>query len=140
VFAGAAAPHWPLAANVFALGVANGAFSIAAIGCMMGMAGAGHAQREGTRLGLWGAAQAIGFAAGGLAGAAASDLARLMLGSASAGYGAVFAIEAVMFVLAAVLAAHPAQRILRPRGAAFAAASPTTTPLGQEPASPAATR
>ena len=33
------APHWPLRANVFALGVANGAFSIAAIGSMMALAG-----------------------------------------------------------------------------------------------------
>lgn len=125
VVAGRLAPDWPLAANVFLLGVANGAFSIAAIGCMMGMAGEGHAGREGTRLGLWGAAQAIGFAAGGLTGAAASDLARLLLGSVSAGYGAVFALEALMFAAAAALAAHPAQRVLRPKvGAACAAPAP----------------
>jgi MFS transporter, BCD family, chlorophyll transporter len=105
------------------LGAANGAFSIAAIGCMMGMAGAGHAQREGTRLGLWGAAQAIGFAAGGLLGAAASDVARPLLGAVGAGYGAVFAIEAVMFVVAATLAAHPSQRVLRAPLAATSATS-----------------
>ena len=34
---------WPLHANVFILGVANGAFSIAAIGSMMALAGQGHA-------------------------------------------------------------------------------------------------
>ena len=32
---------WPLRANVFALGVANGAFAVAAIGSMMALAGAG---------------------------------------------------------------------------------------------------
>ena len=41
-----AAPHWPLRANVFALGVANGAFSIAAIGSMMALAGCGREARE----------------------------------------------------------------------------------------------
>lgn len=121
VVAGIVAPDWPLRANVFALGVANGAFSIAAIGSMMSLAGQGRAAREGTRMGLWGAAQAIGFAVGGLFGAAASDLARWLL-SATAGssaaaagpalqgpgtpYAAVFAIEAAMFVAAAWLAAH----------------------------------
>jgi BCD family chlorophyll transporter-like MFS transporter len=127
VLGGLAAPNWPLAANVFVLGAANGAFSIAAIGCMMGMAGEGRAQREGTRLGLWGAAQAIGFAVGGLVGAAASDAARAVLGSAAAGYGAVFAAEAAMFVVAAALAAHPSQRVLRaPRIAAPGSATAAT--------------
>ncbi len=97
---------WPLKANVFAMGVANGAFSIAAIGSMMALAGQGRAAREGTRMGLWGAAQAIGFAIGGLLGTAASDLARLLLGSQVAAYGAVFAAEALLFVWAAVLAAR----------------------------------
>jgi BCD family chlorophyll transporter-like MFS transporter len=97
---------WPLKANVFAMGVANGAFSIAAIGSMMALANQGRAAREGTRMGLWGAAQAIGFAVGGLAGTAASDLARLLLGSQVAAYGAVFAAEALLFVLSALLAAR----------------------------------
>jgi BCD family chlorophyll transporter-like MFS transporter len=118
VLATAAAPRWPLTANVLLLGAANGAFSIAAIGCMMAMAGEGRVGREGTRLGLWGAAQAIGFAAGGLLGAAASDAARALLGGVGAGYGAVFALEALVFVLAAGLAAHSSQRVLRPRVAA----------------------
>jgi MFS transporter, BCD family, chlorophyll transporter len=51
--------------TVFILGVANGAFSIAAIGSMMAFAGTGAQSREGTRMGLWGAAQAIAFAVGG---------------------------------------------------------------------------
>ncbi len=109
VVAGALAPHWPLRANVFLLGAANGAFSIAAIGSMMSLAGGngspGRSPREGTRMGLWGAAQAIGFAVGGLFGAAASDLARWLIGSPGSAYAAVFLLEAGMFVVAAWLAA-----------------------------------
>jgi len=104
VFAGAMAPHWPLHANVFLLGVANGAFSIAAIGSMMSLASAGCDGREGTRMGLWGAAQAIGFASGGLFGAAACDAARWLIGSQAMGYASVFLMGAGMFVAAAVLA------------------------------------
>jgi BCD family chlorophyll transporter-like MFS transporter len=106
VLAGMWAPHWPLRANVFLLGLSNGAFSIAAIGSMMALAGAGRGGREGTRMGLWGAAQAIGFALGGLFGAAASDLARWLLGAPAPAYASVFLLEALMFVAAAVLAAR----------------------------------
>ena len=67
-------PAWPLRAAVFALGVANGAFAIAAIGSMMGLAGSAAASREGVRMGVWGAAQAVAFGLGGFAGTAASDL------------------------------------------------------------------
>ena len=66
----------PLKAIVFALGVSNGAFSIGAIGSMMRLASEGRQQREGVRMGLWGASQAIAFALGGLVGTGASDLAR----------------------------------------------------------------
>lgn len=104
VVGGASGAPWPLRANVFALGVANGAFSIAAIGSMMALAGQGRSGRSGTRMGLWGAAQAIGFAVGGTLGTAASDLARWLIGSQVAAYGVVFAAEALMFVAAAVLA------------------------------------
>ena len=96
---------WPLHATVFALGAANGAFSIAAIGSMMRLAGSGRGHREGTRMGLWGAAQAIAFGAGGLLGAAASDLVRLVLPSAGEAYAVVFGAEAMLFVLSARLAA-----------------------------------
>jgi MFS transporter, BCD family, chlorophyll transporter len=112
VLAGALAPNWPLRANVFILGVANGAFSIAAIGSMMSLASSGQSGREGTRMGLWGAAQAIGFASGGLFGAAASDGARWLLsspgrpGEAGTAYASVFFVEALMFIVAAVLASR----------------------------------
>jgi BCD family chlorophyll transporter-like MFS transporter len=87
--------------------VANGAFSIAAIGSMMSLAGGARSDgeaREGTRMGLWGAAQAIGFALGGLFGAAASDVARWVIGNQGSAYGLVFFLEAGMFVAAAWLA------------------------------------
>ena len=44
------------------------------------------------------------FGLGGFLGAAASDLARLVLGSPAAAYGTVFAIEGLLFLVAAVLA------------------------------------
>jgi BCD family chlorophyll transporter-like MFS transporter len=106
VLAGVWAPQWPLRANVFLLGLANGAFSIAAIGSMMSLAASGPGGREGTRMGLWGAAQAIGFALGGLFGAAASDLVRGLLGAPGPAYASVFLLEGLMFVLAAALAAR----------------------------------
>jgi MFS transporter, BCD family, chlorophyll transporter len=129
VVGGIVGPTWPLRANVFALGVANGAFSIAAIGSMMALAGHGRAAREGTRMGLWGAAQAIGFAVGGVAGTAASDIARWLLGSQVAAYGLVFATEALLFVAAAVLAA----RIALPQRTAAPEPSAIRTPVQEEP-------
>jgi BCD family chlorophyll transporter-like MFS transporter len=99
-------PAWPLRTVVFLLGVANGAYAIAAIGSMMALVGAGRASREGVRMGLWGAAQAVAFGLGGFLGTAASDLARAVLGAPTVAYGAVFASEALLFVVAAVLAAR----------------------------------
>jgi BCD family chlorophyll transporter-like MFS transporter len=106
VAAGIVGAGWPFKANVFALGVANGAFSIAAIASMMRLAGEGRHAREGTRMGLWGAAQAVAFGMGGLVGTAASDLARWLIGTPSYAYAAVFAFEALLFVAAAALAAQ----------------------------------
>ncbi len=106
VAAGVVGKPWPLQANVFLLGVANGAFSIAAIGSMMGLAGHGRESREGVRMGLWGAAQAIAFGLGGVVGAAASDVVRAMLGTPGPAYATVFFVEAALFVVAAVLAAR----------------------------------
>lgn len=95
---------WPLKATVFLMGAANGAFSIAAIGSMMSLAGQGRESREGVRMGLWGAAQAVAFGLGGLVGTGASDLARWWFGAPGVAYSAVFAFEAALFVLAAWLA------------------------------------
>jgi BCD family chlorophyll transporter-like MFS transporter len=103
VVAGVSAPHWPLTATVIALGFANGAFAVAAIGTMMGLAGKGREKREGIRMGLWGAAQAIAFGAGGFVGAAAADLIRQFGTQAADAFTVVFAAEAMLFIVSAVL-------------------------------------
>ncbi len=102
-------PHWPIREAVFVLGVANGIFSIAAIGSMMAMARSGHESREGVRMGLWGAAQALAFALGGLTGTLAVDLARWAFGSPTPAYTSVFLGEAALFILAALLASFVAR-------------------------------
>lgn len=100
--------EWPLKANVVFLGVANGAFSIAAIATMMRLAGQGAdgsgRGREGTRMGLWGAAQAAAFGLGGLLGTAASDLAHALLGEQRTAYAAVFGLQGLMFAVSAAVA------------------------------------
>ena len=108
------AATWPLAANVFILGFANGVFSIAAIGSMMRLAGEGRARSEGVRMGVWGAAQALAFGAGGLVGTGASDVAHRLLGSPAPAYASVFALEALLFVAAALLAMRIVVAELRP--------------------------
>jgi MFS transporter, BCD family, chlorophyll transporter len=110
------APDWPLRGSVFALGVANGIFAVAAIGSMMGLASKGREQREGVRMGLWGAAQAVAFAVGGFLGTAAVDLTRHLMSSPVPAYATVFAGEALMFLVAAVLAVW-VSRPLGERGA-----------------------
>ena len=97
-------PPWPLKPNVVVLGIANGSFSIAAIATMMRLATAGGDQHAGTRMGLWGASQAIAFGLGGLLGTAASDLAHYVLAEQGNAYAFVFGFEAAMFVLAAACA------------------------------------
>lgn len=103
---GLAGAGWALVPAVIALGVANGVFAVAAIGAMMGLAGQGREPgREGTRMGLWGAAQALAFGAGGLFGTGMSDLARAVIGTPAPAYAAVFATQAALFLVAAWLAA-----------------------------------
>jgi BCD family chlorophyll transporter-like MFS transporter len=101
---GVATPPYPLSAAVFALGVSNGAFAVAAIGSMMGLAGAGSGSREGTRMGLWGAAQATAFGLGGFLGTVGVDLVRHLAPSAGTAYAIVFIAESLLFLVAAALA------------------------------------
>jgi BCD family chlorophyll transporter-like MFS transporter len=105
-----AGPGWPLKTTICALGAANGAFTVSAIGAMIGLATEGRGAREGTRMGLWGAAQAIAFALGGLVGTGASDIARAMFGAPAPAYAAVFATQAILFLVAARLAGGAFQR------------------------------
>lgn len=104
VAAGVGGMPWPLRENVFLLGIANGAFSIAAIGAMMAMASRGRQAREGTRMGLWGASQAIAFGAGGFIGTVLADLAKWLVGSSGSAYAFVFGLESIAFVIAGWLA------------------------------------
>ncbi|MBM27579.1 MAG: MFS transporter [Halieaceae bacterium] len=103
---GLTSPTWSLEANVFLLGTANGGFAVAAIGAMMVLASAGQKKREGIRMGLWGAAQAIAFALGGFLGAVAVDVTSYWLNDPAISYGLVFACEGVLFVVAASMARH----------------------------------
>ena len=102
--AAAVGPGYPLRASFVLLGLTSGIFSIAAIGAMMNFVGAGQKNREGTRMGLWGASQAISYAIGGFLGTLASDAARHVLPSVSMSYALVFAAEAGLFIFAACLA------------------------------------
>ena len=99
------APHLPLAPAVIATGFFNGVFTVAAISAMMAMAGKGRNAREGTRMGMWGAAQAIAAGFGGFLGTAAADLMRSFMDDAPA-FGTVFMTQALLFLLAAWMAAR----------------------------------
>ncbi len=88
---------------VTVLGVFSGMFAIASIGAMMQLAGQGRAGREGTRMGVWGASQAIAQGLGGFAGAALVDTLRLSGDTADA-FGFAFAVEAALFLAAGLMA------------------------------------
>lgn len=95
---------WPLRTSIFALGFANGAFAVAAIGLMMRLANEGNGAREGVRIGLWGAAQAIAFGLGILLGTAGVDTFRYVFDQPTAGYNVVFTLAAVLFLVSSWLA------------------------------------
>jgi BCD family chlorophyll transporter-like MFS transporter len=123
LLAGAAAvgPAWPILPTVFGLGFFNGMFAVAAIGSMMGLAGEGGTDgkgaREGIRMGVWGAAQAMGFAAGGFLGAIGVDIGRGLMGADAPAFGLVFIIEAGLFLASALIASRigaPASSVAPP--------------------------
>ena len=95
---------WPLKANVFGLGLANGVFAVAAVSAMLGLASDGQSSGEGARMGVWGASQAVAFGTGGLLGAVIVDQLRFIMGQDGTAFQWVFAIEAIIFVLAALVA------------------------------------
>jgi BCD family chlorophyll transporter-like MFS transporter len=115
-------PAWPLKPTVFALGVANGVFAIAAIAAMMGLVSEGRASREGVRMGMWGAAQALAFGGGGFLGTVFIDAGQWLFGAPFLAYAFVFACEAALFLCAARLAlrvagargAEPVAAVRRP--------------------------
>lgn len=118
--------QWPLSATVFVLGLCNGIFAVAAIACMMGLVSSGREGRDGTRMGVWGAAQAIAFGLGGIAGTAVVDITRYLSGSTLYAYAIVFVAQALLFACAALLAA----RLTRTYRSAMTAPK---TVLGMEP-------
>lgn len=91
---------------VVGLGVANGAYAVAAIGSMMALAASGRRKREGMRMGIFGAAQALSFGAGGFLGTMAVDIMRRFVEMPGTAYAVVFFVEALLFVVAAALAVH----------------------------------
>ncbi len=109
---GAQGPLLPLNPVLMVLGFGNGLFSIAAISTMMRLASEGSEMshldaqgvKPGIRMGLWGAAQAVAFGLGGLVGTGASDLSMKLMGNTAWAYANVFALEAVMFLIAAWIA------------------------------------
>lgn len=113
---GTLGPGLPLRPAVFALGLANGLFAVAAIGSMMGLVSAGRQRREGVRMGLWGAAQAIAFGLGGFLGTAAVDFTRHLMGDPAPAYATVFVVEAVLFLVSAGLAGRVVWPAVRTHG------------------------
>lgn len=90
------------------LGLSNGVFAIGAIGSMMALTGDRTDGRAGLRLGVFGAAQAIAYATGTMAGAAGVDIARSLMSSPIRGYLVVFGVQAVLFAASALLALRSA--------------------------------
>ncbi len=97
----------PLMPSTVLLGLGNGLFVVGAVGSMMQLAAA-HARATGTRMGVFGAAQAIAAGLAGLVATGLLDLTRMILPDAAA-YGTVFALEAALFLGAAVVAARVMQ-------------------------------
>lgn len=106
---------WALQPAVFSLGFANGFFAVCAIGMMMSYAAMGKESREGTRLGVWGAAQAVAFAIGGLVGAMSLDLTRAVVDTTQSAFVVVFVIEAVLFIVAGAIAVRLTGKLATPK-------------------------
>jgi BCD family chlorophyll transporter-like MFS transporter len=107
---------WPLKANLFCLGIANGLFAVAAIGSMMSMVSEGHENRDGVRMGVWGAAQAVAFGLGGIIGTAMVDVSQWLLDSVAVSYALAFVVQASLFLGATIMAislSREAARVLR---------------------------
>lgn len=92
----------PIVPSSMVLGLGNGLFVVGAIGSMMRLAAA-EAGATGTRMGVFGAAQAIAAGIAGLVATGLLDIARLSLTDAAA-YGALFGLQACLFLAAAYVA------------------------------------
>lgn len=94
----------PLIPSTVMLGLGNGLFVVGAVGSMMHLAAA-HPGATGTRMGVFGASQAVAAGLAGLIATGTLDIARHTLTDASA-YAVVFGLEAVLFLAAAFVAAR----------------------------------
>lgn len=92
----------PLIPFSIVLGFGNGLFVVGAIGSMMRLAAAAKGA-TGTRMGVFGAAQAIAAGVASLISTATLDLARVPLALDQA-YASVFVLEAALFLAAALVA------------------------------------
>ena len=92
----------PLTLCTLTLGFGNGLFVVGAIGSMMRLASQ-QKHSTGIRMGVFGAAQAIAAGTAGIIATAMVDLIGLILPQKAA-YGTVFALEAALFALAALMA------------------------------------
>ncbi len=102
----------PLVPSSALLGFGNGLFVVGAIGSMMTLAAA-RAGATGTRMGVFGAAQAVAAGLAGLIATGTVDLLRAILPDAAA-YGTLFAAEAALFLAAGLVAARILGRPLPP--------------------------
>ncbi|MEJ6389955.1 BCD family MFS transporter [Gymnodinialimonas ulvae] len=106
-----------LLAFTMVLGLGNGLFVVGAIGSMMRLASERRGA-AGTRMGVFGAAQAVAAGLAGLLATGILDIARLALPTQTA-YATVFGLEAILFLAAALVAgrllhARPLEPQLQP--------------------------
>ena len=93
-----------LMSSVALLGFFNGNFAVGAIGSMMELAGTGRKNREGTRMGLWGAGQAIAAGNAMIFSTLFVDVFQSLTKNKADSYGIIFVIEGILFLAAALLA------------------------------------
>ena len=96
---------FPLQPWVFGLGLADGVFAVAAVGAMMGGVGGAADQQgqAGLRVGVWGAAQALAYAAGSLVATGALQAGRALWAGAGPGFAMSLGLQALLFAGAAML-------------------------------------
>ena len=87
---------------VLTLGIANGIFTAGILGTMMKLASEGQtADREGTRMGLWGASQAYAAGIAALISTSLVDTFSSFINQPAMSYGMVFSIQGMLFILSA---------------------------------------
>jgi BCD family chlorophyll transporter-like MFS transporter len=97
--------------SVLTLGIANGIFTAGILGTMMKLASNGNTlDREGTRMGLWGASQAYAAGIAALISTSLVDFLRLIIGDPALSYGLVFSTQGLLFILSAFFGIYVVNR------------------------------